>query len=96
MPKKIKPTNQRKRKKKKKYNLKDMVNHPAHYNGGQIEVIEYLEDQFMDRPHEWNAVKYISRANKKGTEVQDLEKAIWYLKRKIAILKGNPPRPNEM
>jgi len=72
------------------------INHPKHYNAGKIECIEFLEDQFMDRPHEWNAVKYICRAKHKGKELQDLEKAIWYLRRKLALLKGNAPRPNDM
>lgn len=79
----------------------DDVNHPSHYNQGKIETIEFLEDQFMDRPHEWNAVKYIARAPHKGSEVKDLRKAIWYLERKIARLEaasgGKPlPRPNDM
>jgi len=75
----------------------DMVSHPAHYNIGKIEVIEFLEDQFMGRPHEWNAVKYIARAAYKGKQIEDLEKAIWYLKRKIALLTpGETPRPNDM
>lgn len=72
------------------------VNHPAHYNQGKIEVIEFLEDQFMNRPHEWNAVKYICRAPHKGSELKDLHKAIWYLQRKIAKLTGDERRPNEM
>lgn len=74
----------------------DMVNSPAHYNQGKIEVIEFLEEQFMDRPHEWNAVKYIARAKHKGKEVEDLEKAIWYLRRKLELLKGTGKRPNDM
>lgn len=78
-----------------------MVSHPSHYNAGKIEVIEYLEDQFMSRPHEWNAVKYLSRANKKGREIEDLEKAIWYIQRKIELLRSAivncaPVRPNDM
>lgn len=79
----------------------DEVNHPAHYNQGKIEVIEFLEDQFMDRPHEWSAVKYITRAAHKGCEIQDLEKAIWYLRRKIERLQAQKEgralrRPNHM
>jgi len=75
----------------------DNINHPLHYNSGKIEVIEFLEDQFMDRPHEWNAVKYIARAKFKAKEIEDLEKAIWYLRRKIALLRpGETPRPNDM
>lgn len=76
--------------------MTDNVNHPAHYNKGKIECIEFLEDQFMDRPHEWNAVKYLCRAAFKGRQVEDLEKAIWYIRRKIALLSGNAPKPNEM
>lgn len=79
------------------------VNHPKHYNHGKIEVIEFLEDQFMDRPHEWNAVKYLARAGKKNPakETEDLKKAIWYIERKIELLNGEQlgskvRRPNEM
>jgi hypothetical protein len=41
--------------------------------------------------HLGNTVKYVSRAGKKGTdkELQDLNKALWYLKRKIEILEKN-------
>lgn len=79
------------------------VNHPKHYNQGKIEVIEFLEDQFMDRPHEWNAVKYLARAGRKDAAktIEDLEKAIWYIKRKIELVSSaqvncQPKRPNEM
>lgn len=79
------------------------VNHPKHYNQGRIEVIEFLEDQFMSRPHEWNAVKYLSRSGRKDSarEIEDLEKAIWYIRRKIELLKASqegktPLRPNDM
>lgn len=75
--------------------LSDEVNHPKHYNAGKIEVIEFLEDQNLDF-HLANAVKYVCRSRFKGSEIKDLEKAIWYLRRKIAVIKGNPTRPNEM
>ncbi|MDY2737114.1 DUF3310 domain-containing protein, partial [Intestinibacter sp.] len=42
----------------------DKVNHPAHYNTGKIEVIDYIEDQDLNF-HLGNVVKYISRAGKK-------------------------------
>lgn len=75
----------------------DSVNHPSHYNTGKIEVIEFIEDQKLDY-HCGNSVKYICRAGRKNPEkhVEDLEKAVWYLKRKIETLKANPRRPNEM
>ena len=60
------------------------VNHPNHYGGEgnpyeAINVIEAWELNF----HLGNAVKYISRAGKKGAAKQDLEKAVWYLQREI-------------
>lgn len=75
----------------------DQVNHPSHYNQGKIEVIEFIEDQKLGY-HKGNAVKYICRAGKKdkSKEKEDLEKAIWYLKRELELLKGNPRRPNDM
>lgn len=78
----------------------DTVNHPAHYNAGKIEVIEFIEDQRLGY-HLGNSVKYIARAKHKGREAEDLEKAIWYLRRKLELVKAKaekrqPRRPNEM
>ena len=66
-----------------------MVNHPTHYGGDEVyETIKVIEAWELDF-HLGNTVKYISRAGKKGTdkEIQDLEKAKWYLERKIELLK---------
>ena len=65
----------------------DKVNHPSHYTSGKIEVIDFIEDQKLDY-HRGNAIKYICRAGKKdkSKEVEDLEKAIWYLQREIKRL----------
>lgn len=62
----------------------DPVNHPSHYTDGKIEVIDYIEDKGLDFCL-GNAVKYISRAGRKdqSKEVEDLQKAIWYINRKI-------------
>lgn len=67
----------------------DNVNHPAHYTDGTIEVIDYIEDKKLNY-HRGNAVKYISRAGKKDKrrEIEDIEKAIWYLKREVQRLKA--------
>jgi hypothetical protein len=66
----------------------DPVNHPSHYTDGKIEVIDFIEDKQLGF-HLGNAVKYITRAGKKDPtkEVQDLEKAIWYVARRIKNLK---------
>jgi len=80
----------------------DNVNHPPHYNMGKIEVIEALEDWNLDF-HCANAIKYIARAGRKdpSKEIEDLEKATWYLKRKMETLKAkkenrNAVKPNNM
>ena len=67
----------------------DNVNHPAHYTGGQIEVIDFIEDKELGF-HLGNAVKYISRAGRKdpAKTVEDLRKAVWYINRQIARLES--------
>ena len=62
----------------------DAVNHPPHYNEGKFEVIEVIEDWKMNF-HLGNALKYLARAGKKKSENrnEDLEKAIWYIRREI-------------
>ena len=70
----------------------EKVNHPSHYGKGKkdpyesIKVIEAWELGFCLG----NVVKYISRAGKKdpSKEIEDLEKAQWYLKRRITQLKN--------
>lgn len=61
----------------------DLVNRPSHYNTGKIRVIDYLLDKFEDDALLFTVVKYISRAKYKGDELQDLQKAKWYLDLKI-------------
>jgi hypothetical protein len=71
--------------------MDDPVHHPAHYTqaGPTYEMINVIEAWGLGF-HLGNAVKYISRAGKKSaeTEVQDLEKARWYLDRRIQQLRG--------
>lgn len=65
----------------------DMVNHPAHYTQNKWEVIDVLEEFFADDPLMWQVGKYILRYKHKSAPLQDLEKAAWYLNRKIKKLK---------
>lgn len=82
----------------------DLVAHPPHYNAGKIECIEFIEDQgFGPGFCIGNAIKYIARAGRKNPEheIEDLEKAVWYLKRHIEMLRSaregrDVCRPNEM
>ena len=59
------------------------VNHPSHYNTGNIETIDYLREQLTEEEFKGfckgNALKYISRAGKKGDESEDIKKAMWYM-----------------
>lgn len=62
----------------------DMVNHPPHYDYGPHETIEVIEAWELPY-HLGNVVKYVSRANRKGKELEDLRKAAWYLNRYIEL-----------
>lgn len=64
--------------------MSDSVNHPSHYGGEDnpyeaIKVIEAWNLGFCLG----NTIKYISRAGKKGSKLEDLKKARWYLDREI-------------
>jgi hypothetical protein len=61
---------------------KEAVNHPAHYAFSRIEVIDAIEAWQLGF-HEGNVVKYVARARHKGNELEDLQKAQWYLSRRI-------------
>ena len=66
----------------------DVINHPKHYNSGNIEPIKVIEDWNLGF-HLGNVIKYIARAGKKDPtkEIEDLEKARFYLNRHINTLK---------
>lgn len=72
-----------------KNSKKEMVNHPSHYTFGKYEVIDVLQDWFPNEPLLWQVCKYIARAGRKSKEkeIEDLEKAKWYLEFKINSLK---------
>ncbi|OEK71021.1 hypothetical protein AST02_05130 [Staphylococcus equorum] len=61
------------------------VNHPSHYNYGEIEVIDFIEQVTQHYNsnvayHIGNAIKYLARSpHKNGKE--DVAKAKWYIER---------------
>ena len=62
----------------------DNINHPNHYMLGKFEVIDVIEALLLNPDyHIGCAIKYITRAGKKvkSKELEDLQKAQWYLKR---------------
>lgn len=61
---------------------KEMVNHPDHYQGNGVEVIDVIE-AFDLGFCLGNVVKYVLRAGKKDERLQELKKARWYLDREI-------------
>ena len=61
----------------------DRINHPKHYTAGNIEPIDVIEDWKLGY-HLGCVIKYIARAPYKGTPLEDLKKARWYLDRLIA------------
>lgn len=65
----------------------DNVNHPIHYTDhpSGVECIEITEHMNFCLG---NAIKYIWRAGLKGEAVEDLEKAVWYIKREIERVKN--------
>ena len=65
------------------------MDHPSHYGGADnpyeaIKVIEAWKLGF----NLGNSVKYISRHEHKGTALEDLKKARWYLDREIQRLEN--------
>lgn len=69
----------------------DVVNHPSHYTSGLpegVEVIDIIRAQNGTWEHS-NAIKYILRAQYKGTHVQDLRKAVRYLTWEIERLEAD-------
>ena len=69
--------------------MRESVNHPPHYGGDTPhETIKCLAAWGLESDALlWNAVKYISRAGKKGPAIEDLKKAAWYLARRIESLE---------
>lgn len=68
--------------------MKNNVNHPAHYNQGQIEVIDAIEDWDLNFS-EGNVIKYVARHRHKNEPLEDLKKAKWYIDRLIKIVEEN-------
>jgi hypothetical protein len=69
--------------------MKEAVNNPSHYGGVDnpyeaIKVIDAWDLNF----NLGNTIKYIARCGKKDDEIQELEKAAWYLNNEIKKRKS--------
>ena len=70
-------------------NNKEWVNHPTHYQSKNgMEVIDVI-DNFELNFNLGNAVKYILRCGKKDHDIQELNKAIWYINHEIELRTEN-------
>lgn len=67
----------------------DPVNNPPHYTDGGVDTLTYIEAKDLNY-RLGNVIKYVSRCGKKldSNPVQDLEKALFYLKREIDVRKS--------
>lgn len=70
----------------------DPINHPAHYNNGEIETIDYIVDVLGKHEAmaycQGNIIKYTgSRLWAKGKPIQDAKKAVWYLNKMIELME---------
>lgn len=60
---------------------------PLHYrNENNYDVIDFVKDNELNF-NEGNAIKYLTRCRKKGTHLQDLEKALDYIQREIDYVR---------
>jgi len=66
--------------------LNDPVNHPSHYT--QVPGIECIEVTRHFNYNRGNAIKYIWRAGHKGNEIEDLQKALWYINDEIKRIQN--------
>lgn len=58
-----------------------------HYdNGKDYDLIDVISDYGLNF-NRGNIIKYVCRAGKKGSEIQDLEKAMDYLSRELETLR---------
>lgn len=70
----------------------EKINHPKHYNSlpSKIECIDVVEHFNFNTG---NAIKYLWRHGLKGEALEDLEKALWYVKREIERVKKFEQNP---
>lgn len=72
-----------------KATLNEDVIKPSHYKAGEFDVIAFCQKHNLSFDV-GNVIKYVTRAGKKkdNSELQDLNKAMEYLKRRIEFIKG--------
>ena len=73
----------------------DAVNSPSHYTtSAKLECIDAIREATGDGYEFYSQgiiLKYLWRYRYKGSPVEDLQKAEWYLKRLIEVTKNGKP-----
>src|SRR5690625_303174 len=68
--------------------MTDNINSPNHYNSGDIETIDYIQDKLTAEQFEGylagNVMKYVSRYRHKNG-IEDLKKARWH---RVRLIEG--------
>lgn len=69
------------------------MNKPGYYHQGNIDVIKFSEENFTKEElkgfYRMNVLKYVTRFDKKGSALSDLEKAAFYLE-KLKAMESKP------
>ena len=72
------------------------IDHPSHYNTGDIETIDYLESIGVAEDFcVGNVIKYLSRYKHKGKVLEDVKKAQWYVNRLVKLLEEQSEQPQK-
>lgn len=72
--------------------MQDQVNSPSHYRGASgREVIDVIEMVFGTAGHLPQAIAYILRHKRKGSPIDDLAKAQWYVRRAMTMAPAHSP-----
>lgn len=63
----------------------DLITYPPHYTVGGIDTYDFIRVKKLSYTC-GQIIKYIVRAGHKGSQIDDLRKAQWYLKRELERL----------
>ena len=66
--------------------IKYNIDHPSHYNQGDIETIDSIKSVTGDEYNGYlagNVIKYMGRYKHKGNPIKDLQKALWHIEKLI-------------
>ena len=69
-------------------------NHPRHFGDGKLHIEDVVDDWDLGF-YDGNAIKCILRAKFGDQEIQDIEKALEYLRRHLRVRKEVHERENE-